>query len=122
MNSKEKIKLLLDNSQEARESYRHLISMFRYQFNDTISDSAIEREARMLKRKFPKLRDSRWQERQKFSNNFRDKVRSQEKPEDLSEMFSKMNKEELESKCIHIEKETIVQFIFRKIFGYGKDN
>ena len=119
MNTIDKIKTLLINSPEARDSYKNIISMYRFHFSNDevyVSDSFIEREVRLLKRRFPELRDSNWASRQKYSVKMRDRFRSQEKPEDLSAMFARKNQEELET-MIKVEQETFGQYIFRKIFG-----
>ena len=116
MDTIHKIKLLLENSTEARESYRNIIEMYRFHYSHDevyVSDSVIERETRALKRKYPALRDSNWASRQKHSIRMRDKFRSQEKPENLSKTYTVA-----EDVSYKFEKESTYQWIIRKLLNF----
>jgi len=116
MNTIDKIKTLLINSPEARDSYKNIISMYRFHYSHDevyVSDSFIEREVRLLKRRFPELRDANWASRQKHSIRMRDKFRSQEKPENLSKTYTVA-----EDVSYKFEKESFFQYIARKLFNF----
>ena len=116
MNTIDKIKTLLINSPEARDSYKNIISMYRFHFSNDevyVSDSFIEREVRLLKRRFPELRDSNWASRQKHSVKMRDRFRSVESPENLKKVYGN------EDVSYMPKKETFKQYIFRAIHLSG---
>ena len=98
MNIKFAVRLILDKYPETREHDGVLAERyFQDFFNGTSGDfirsgihETLKRLRQMIQREFPELRGTNYQKRQLHAKIIRSKMRSQEKPEDLSHIFGEI--------------------------------